>query len=70
MAFTTADLTALDRAIATSELEVELEGRRVRFDNFDGLKARRDFIAGVLAQQSTARPTGAFRYRFTTSRGE
>ena len=70
MAFTTADLTALDRAIAASELEVELEGRRVRFDSFEGLKARRDFIAGVLAQTEVARPTGAFRYRFTTSRGD
>ena len=68
MAFTTADLTALDRAIAASELEVELEGRRVRFDNFEGLKARRDYIAGLLAE--TARPTGSFRYRFTTSRGD
>lgn len=68
MAFTTADLTALDRAIAASELEVELEGRRVRFDSFDGLKARRDFIAAQLAEAS--RNTGAFRYRFTTSRGD
>jgi hypothetical protein len=69
MAFTQADLTAIDRAIAASELEVELEGRRVRFDSFEGLKARRDFIAGILAAGST-RPTGAFRYRFTTSRGD
>ncbi|MGK2897215.1 MAG: phage head-tail joining protein [Burkholderiaceae bacterium] len=67
MAFTTADLTAIDRAIAASELEVELEGRKVRFDNFEGLKARREFIAGQL---TAARPTGAFRYRFTTSRGD
>ena len=69
MAFTTADLTALDRAIAASELEVELEGRKVRFDNFDGLKARREFIVGQLTA-AAARPTGAFRYRFTTSRGD
>ena len=68
MAFTTADLTAIDRAIAASELEVELEGRKVRFDNFEGLKARRDFIAGQIVAAS--RPTGAFRYRFTTSRGD
>ena len=67
MAFTTADLTAIDRAIAASELEVELEGRKVRFDNFDGLKARREFIAGQL---NAARPTGSFRHRFTTSRGD
>jgi len=69
MAFTTADLTALDRAIAASELEVELEGRKVRFDNFEGLKARRDFIAGQLLA-AAVRPTGSFRYRFTTARGD
>lgn len=69
MAFTTADLTAIDRAIAASELEVELEGRKVRFDNFEGLKARRDFIAGQLVA-AASRPTGSFRYRFTTSRGD
>lgn len=68
MAFTNADLAALDRAIAASELEVEVNGRKVRFDNFAGLKARRDFVATQLAE--AARPTGAFRYRFTTSRGD
>lgn len=68
MAFTTADLVAIDEAIASSELEVQLEGRRVRFDSFEGLKARRDYIAAQLAEAS--RKTGAFRYRFTTSRGD
>jgi hypothetical protein len=68
MSFTAADLVALDRAIAASELEVEVAGRRVKFDSFDGLKARRDFVASQLAEQ--ARPTGSFRYRFTTSRGD
>jgi len=68
MAFTTADLVAIDQAIAASELEVQLEGRRVRFDTFEGLKARRDFIAAQLSE--AGRKTGAFRYRFTTSRGE
>jgi len=69
MAFTTADLDALDRAIAASELKVVLEGREVTFDSFDGLKARREFIAGQLVAAGS-RPTGAFRYRFTTSRGD
>jgi hypothetical protein len=68
MSFTTTDLANLDRAIATSELEVEVGGRRVRFDNFAGLKARRDYVAAQLAEQN--RPTGSFRFRFTTSRGE
>lgn len=68
MAFTTADLAALDRAIAASELEVELEGRKVRFDTFEGLKSRREYIAAQLTDST--RRTGAFRYRFTTSRGD
>jgi hypothetical protein len=68
--FTADDLAALDRAIAASELEVEMPGgRRVRFDSFDGLRARREYIASQLTS-STSRPTGAFRYRFTTSRGD
>lgn len=69
MAFTTADITALDRAIAASELKVVLEGREVTFDSFEGLKARREFIASQLVNQAS-RPTGAFRYRFTTHRGD
>lgn len=70
MAFTQADLDALDQAIAASELEVEVAGRKVKFDNFEGLKARRDFIAGQVTATTAARPTGSFRYRFTTSRGD
>ncbi|HKW84877.1 MAG TPA: hypothetical protein VJN68_14090 [Burkholderiaceae bacterium] len=69
MAFTTADLDALDRAIAASELKVVLEGREVTFDTFEGLKARREFVAGQLVA-AASRPTGAFRFRFTTSRGD
>lgn len=69
MAFTTADITALDRAIAASELKVVLEGREVVFDNFEGLKARREFIANQLVTAGS-RTTGAFRFRFTTSRGD
>ncbi len=68
MAFTTDDLAALDRAISASELEVEVAGRRVKFDSFAGLRARRDFVAQQLAEAQ--RPTGSFRFRFTTSRGE
>lgn len=68
MAFSTTDLDNLDRAISASELEVEIDGRKVRFDNFEGLRARRAFIAAQLAEAS--RPTGAFRFRFTTSRGD
>lgn len=70
MSLTQSDLDALDRAIASSELEVEQEGRRVRFDTFDGLKARREYVSGVIASGSgtTARPTGSFRFNFHTGR--
>lgn len=68
MSLTTTDLDNLDKAIAASELEVEINGRKVKFDNFAGLKARRDFVAAQIAEAS--RPTGAFRFRFTTSRGD
>lgn len=68
MSFTNTDLDNLDRAISASELEVEINGRKVRFDTFAGLKARRDFVASQLAE--SARYTGNFRYRFTTSRGD
>lgn len=68
--FTADDLAALDRAIAASELEVEMPGgRRVKFDSFEGLRARREYIASQLTQGGSRR-TGAFRFRFTTSRGD
>jgi hypothetical protein len=67
--FTADDLAALDRAIASSELEVEMGGRRVRFDSFDGLRQRREYVASQLASTSS-RATGAFRFRFTTGRGD
>jgi hypothetical protein len=40
------------RAIAASELEVEVAGRRVKFDSFDGLKKRRDYVADQLQAQT------------------
>lgn len=69
MAFTQSDLDALDSAIAKSELEVEVAGRRVKFDSFDGLKKRRDYVADQL-QAQTDRPRSSYQYRFTTSRGD
>jgi hypothetical protein len=68
MAYTQADLDLLDKAIAASELEVEVApGRRVKFDNFDGLKKRRDYVADQLTAQS-ARGRTAYRFSMTTSR--
>lgn len=74
MALTQTDLDNLDRAIASSELEVEQDGKKVRFASFNDLKARREYVSGVLAvgggSQGTSRPTGAFRFNFTTNRGD
>jgi hypothetical protein len=69
MAYTQADLDALDRAIATSELEVEVAGRRVKFDTFEGLKKRRDFVSDQLSAQ-VSRGRTAYQFRHTTSRGD
>lgn len=72
MALSQVDLDALDRAIASSELEVEQDGKRVRFASFDDLKKRRDYVSGIIAtgggSQGAARATGSFRFRFTTGR--
>lgn len=71
MALTQADLDALDRAIASSELEVEQDGKRVRFASFNDLKARRDYVSGLLATGGAGgspRATGSFRFDFSTSR--
>jgi hypothetical protein len=69
MAYSQADLDVLDQAIATSELEVEVAGRRVKFDSFEGLKKRRDYVADQLSAQS-ARGRTSYRFTMTTSRGD
>jgi hypothetical protein len=68
MSFTSDDLAVLDRAIANNQLEVEFNGRRVKFDSFQGLRDRRKFIASQIA--AAQRPTGSFRFRFSTARGD
>lgn len=47
MAFSTADLDALDRAIASASLEVRFaDGRSVKYRSMDELLSARAFIAG------------------------
>ena len=69
MAFTQTDLDNLDAAIASSELEVTLEGRHVKFDSIDALLKRRAFISGQLAG-GAGQSRGSFRFNFTTARGD
>ena len=75
MALSQSDLDALDTAIASSELEVELDGRRVRYRSTADLLAARAHVAGVLAQATAAasgstRRGSSFRFSMTTSRGD
>lgn len=48
MALTQSDLDRLDAAIATSELEVEIDGRRVRYRDTASLISARTHVANVL----------------------
>lgn len=70
MAISQTDLDRLDAAIAAAELEVEIDGRRVRYRSVPELIAARAHLASVLTTTSTARPRSAFRFNLTTSRGE
>lgn len=49
MALTQSDLDRLDAAIATSELEVEIDGRRVRYRDTASLITARSHVASVLS---------------------
>lgn len=69
MALSQSDLEALDLAIASSELEVEMDGRRVRYRSMTDLMAARRHVATVLAQ-GAGTTRSSFRFQFTTSRGD
>jgi hypothetical protein len=66
MALTQTDLDAIDLAIASSELEVRLEGRSVKYRSTDELLKARAHIAELLATPSRS----SFRFGFTTLRGD
>jgi hypothetical protein len=70
MALSQTDLDNLDSAIASSELEVELDGRRVKYRSTSELLAARRHVAGVLKASAPAAHTGSFRFTFTTLRGD
>jgi RecB family exonuclease len=70
MAITTADLDALDKAIASGTLEVEFDGRRQRFQSTSELLKARDHVARVVNSQSLNRGPRVFKFNFTTSRGD
>jgi hypothetical protein len=68
MAYTQADLDALDRAIASSQLEVEYGDRRVKYRSMDELLSARQHVAQQLALASGHR--SHHRFTFATARGD
>lgn len=62
MSFTSADLDAIDRAIAAGELSIALGDMRITYRSIDELLAARDRIAGILAEESApGRPSPRHR---------
>ncbi len=70
MAYTQTDLDNLNAAIVGAELEVEYQGRRVRFRSVAELKAAYEHVKSELAASSAPSRTGPFRFTFTTQRGD
>lgn len=70
MAYTQADLDRLDRAIVSEELEVEVDGQRVRYRTTAELMAARQHVAAVMRQAAAVSSGGgsSFRFNFTTGR--
>lgn len=70
MALTQTDLDNLDAAIASGELEVDFNGRRVKYRSIADLMAARAHVVSTLASTTRATPQrGAYRVNFSTSRG-
>lgn len=61
MAFTVAQLTVIEEAIASGSLEVTYEGKTIKYPSFEDLQKRYDFVkaqlvaAGAVAASSTPR---------------
>lgn len=63
MAYTEADLEAIDKAIASGELEVSIGDRRVRYRGMKELKDARKLIIQELAATDGNRRQLQFRLR-------
>jgi len=74
MAFTQTDLDNINAAIATGELSVEVNGRKVVYRSVDDLLKARAVMQADLASSSAAVASsprrGAFRVTFATHRGD
>jgi len=69
MALSQNDLDALDLAIASSELEVEVDGRKVRYRSINELMTARNHVATVIARGAGTR-RAVYHFKFTTTRGD
>lgn len=70
MAFTQTDLDNINAAIATGEMTVEVNGRRVTYRSIHELERARSIIQGDLAtaSPSSSPRRGNFTVRFATAR--
>lgn len=68
MALTQTDLDALDAAIAASELEVEIDGRRVKYRSTSELLKARSHVSDMVGAASRSTRRSAFRFTFTSQR--
>lgn len=69
MAFTQTDLDNINAAIATGEMTVEVNGRRVVYRSIADLERARSIIQGDLAAANPTSPRrGNFTVRFATAR--
>lgn len=70
MALSHSDLDALDSAIASGTLSVEFDGRKVTYQSTSALIAARNHVAIVVNGGVSRRGPAAFKFNFTTSRGD
>lgn len=72
MAFTQTDLDNINTAIATGEMTVEFNGRRVTYRSMAELERAKTHVQGELARntQSTITPRSVYQFRMTTARGD
>ncbi len=63
MAYTQNDLTALERAIAGAQLEVQYGDKRVRFRSLDELERARNFVRDQLNRAAGKRASRVTRLR-------
>lgn len=68
MSLSQADLERLDAAIASEELEVEVDGVRTKYRSVSELMRQRQFVAEQLAAQTSSAKPSVRYFRFAGSR--